>query len=136
MIEINELRIGNIFQDEDKTLCYFAGAWERSDGWVIRDSAGNTYKPAQIFPVPLTPDLLKKYGFEFKDMMFANTPMRYWRKDWLIWYSSGEVHLWNEKEAQKSIITKYFHQLQNLSFALTGQEIALNAQDLTGGKEG
>lgn len=63
-IEIIELRVGNLFWDEDKTPCYFAGAWERLDGWIIRDSAGNTYKPTQIYPIELTPSLLEKCGFE------------------------------------------------------------------------
>lgn len=39
MIDARELRIGNLFWDDDKTPCYFAGAWQRTDGWILRDSA-------------------------------------------------------------------------------------------------
>lgn len=64
MINVQELRIGNLFWDVDKTPCYYAGSWEREDGWINRDSAGNTYKELEMYPIPLTPELLEKVGFE------------------------------------------------------------------------
>lgn len=127
MIEINELRIGNLFQDEDNTLCYFAGAWKRADGWVIRDSGNNTYKPMQAYPIPLSPELLEACGFRFVDMMFENAPMQYWRNDWLILHGD-EVYIWNDKETQLTIKIKFLHQLQNLCLALTGTELSINLE--------
>lgn len=125
MIEINELRIGNLFHDEDKTPCYFAGIWYRDDGWVIRDSAGNTYKPMQIYPLALTHEMLEKFGFSYVSMMFGgpDSVMQYYRNDWLIIERGGIVVLFNDKEVQLNVECKYLHQLQNLHFALTGKEL-------------
>src|SRR3954467_10599937 len=65
MIDAKDLRIGNIFFDEDQTPCYYAGSWQRSNGWIHRDSANNTYKETQMYPIPLTPDILQKCGLRF-----------------------------------------------------------------------
>lgn len=123
MIQVNELRIGNLFQDEDSTFCYFAGAWQRADGWIIRDSGNNTYKEAQVYPIPLSPELLQACGlhsqftpsFETDDGDLTGM-VQYWYKDSFIFIPEKWPHI------------KDLHQLQNLYFALTGSELSVNLE--------
>lgn len=127
MIQANELRIGNIFFDEDSTPCYFAGAWQRKDGWISRDSANNTYKESQMYPIPLTPEILDKCGFE-KNCHVLNL-----NDDWFLGWENF-IYLQDEKQllpngyACERIEFKdcaNLHQLQNLYFALTGTELEI-----------
>jgi len=120
----NELRIGNwvIYQDEvDKvryelefSIGHFMGIFEKN------------YGPPE--PIPLTEEWLLKLGFE-KDKEekweFSIPGMPYvWRKEsptadqpFTIWYR------YDKEELCISCEGKYVHQLQNLYFALTGEEL-------------
>jgi hypothetical protein len=122
MIDTKELRLGNLFQDEDETPCYFAGAWERKEGWIYRDSGGNTYKEMQMYPILLTTDILDKCGFIIQNGCR--------------WHERSKILLrWAEESVQyysfmynllaDSTKIKYVHQLQNLYFTLTGTEIKI-----------
>jgi hypothetical protein len=106
--------------DEDKTPCYFAGAWERSDGWIFRDSAGNTYKETQMYPIPLTPEILEKCGF----VKWIDNVACSYKKE----YSPQRfIDISNYKDYYRCFIAtfKYIHQLQNLYFALTNTELPI-----------
>lgn len=129
MITASELRVGNLFQDTDGTYCYYAGSWQRSDGWINRDSANNTYKESEMHPIPLTPEILEKCGF------VVNSGMHGYK-----YYYPNEDALWSIRQEgdrmwQVCIIVRYdeiwkfnpivnyLHQLQNLYYALTGEEL-------------
>ena len=137
-MEAKELRVGNLFMDSDKTPCYFAGTWERKEGWIYRDSAGNTYKDAEMYPIPLTPEILEKAGFYYKPPGISGADMwqgaGFWfrKKD----MPNQEFYLRGGFSRKEPISLKlvgwfnsniqYVHQLQNLYFALTGTEIEIN----------
>ena len=122
MIQANELRIGN---------------------WVLaKPLFGNNKKvehlrvasPNEIFrcynnpkdfhPIPLTPEILEKCGFSMLD-----------KESFILEHKDGIIRLENDGSfgilgnkyelgwASRSNLCKHFHQLQNLYYALTGQEL-------------
>lgn len=80
-----------------------------------------------IFPIPLTEEWLLKFGFrlsvgaawyndKFNDSYFKeNFRLNKW--------DDGRLFLWDYKFPNE---IKYVHQLQNLYFALTGEELIIN----------
>jgi hypothetical protein len=139
MIKANQLRIGNLFFDEDNTPCYFAGAWQRQDGWICRDSANNTYKEMQLYPIPLTHEILEQCGF-VKMEVIKETYKLYDLETITDVYELGdlidrgyfEVRITNNShDKDVSILAngkpvKCLHQLQNLYFALKDEELTVN----------
>lgn len=121
MIQSNELRIGNILQDtltkeylkvneihEDGGVGFFVinrDKFPLPEGW--RDS-----------PVPITPEILENLGFK-RDGSYYNH--RNISLPVCPTIHGTEIMLVpNEKYAFR---IKYLHQLQNLYFALTGEEL-------------
>jgi hypothetical protein len=79
--------------------------------WVPIDSLS-------LKPIPITEEWLLKFGFESNPYQD-----RYEKRDIHIECikTSGTTKLWIEKMAH----IKYFHQLQNLYFALSGEELTI-----------
>src|SRR5690606_25206485 len=74
----------------------------------------------QAEPIPLTEEVLRKAGFEFINEAggFANEKhIIYWNGEW--W----SVHPFCTNDNDCVININSLHQLQNLYFALTGQEL-------------
>lgn len=72
-------------------------------------------------PIPLTPEILEKCGFGNGNSEKANVDL--WNKYWI-----GDFELDNNKECfdyEGKVSIKYLHQLQNLYFALTGEELKI-----------
>jgi hypothetical protein len=116
MIKSNELRIGNYFKwistNEIDTAKFIS---DRGNDF----SSVNDVNLSDAIGIPLTEDILLKCGFE-KSEIFRNT------------YSNGKVELYNQDNllwfdlSNNSIEVKYLHTLQNLYFALTGEELQVN----------
>lgn len=127
MIQENELRIGNLFQDEDGTHLYVAGIWNLENGkYQYMDSGRNTYTKGQLYPIPLTPELLEQCGFSqdrggfvLPDKMSLSISVT---KD------NEYLPCWMDHALYPGAwrTVKHLHQLQNLYFALTGQELEIN----------
>jgi hypothetical protein len=119
MIQANELRIGNWFYVP-------AGGHKQISDFEIMNFAATNPSAAQI---PLTPEILEKCGFEAPDYRFPNHSF-YSLQNWL--EVSGEVRqsIWllyaNDDEYRTGTEFQYLHQLQNLYFALTGNELTVN----------
>jgi hypothetical protein len=110
-LKASDLRIGNYYLNEfgktvlaDKTnLAYMIGMLDRD----------------ALKPILLTPDWWEKFGFEWSQ-----------RRSW---YSNGdweftrwEDHTYHIMEyASVSVTLKYVHDLQNLYYALTKQELQI-----------
>lgn len=86
----------------------------------------------QIKPIPLTPEILENAGFEKKSNDTGppiNDTVESFDKDGYsfsidtsgFWYLNG--YNWNTKRF------KYIHQLQNLYYALTGEELVFDLID-------
>lgn len=122
MIHANELRIGNWLIIED-------GGFKQMRlidiGWLIDF-------PDLFIPIPLTPEILEKCGFEKAiDGMRISMPIsdnlgcdnyHLYRA-----YDSNEFFIAGDKENSGfgRFIIQYLHQLQNLYFAITGEEIKI-----------
>ena len=119
MIPANELRIGNWASNGEKNFVFDASS-------LYDATSGLTSK--FIFPIPLTPEVLEKCGFDWriwdgnehhKVLSYKNTPIHtYW-----------DGSEWCFKYGFDSDLTfaacQYVHQLQNLIFALTGEELTV-----------
>ena len=136
MIKANELRIGNLIErrseagvvcsiDREHVWLQFGGEWGDAEGWLHES----------VDPIPLTPDILEKCGFEKR--------LEYWEpfvgdaKG--AWYKRGDIFiviLKADYRVYRAVPTNgdefgyvdgseltSLHQLQNLYFALTGEEL-------------
>lgn len=99
MIDIKELRIGNAVLDPI--------GMEKEVSLQVLQKIERGFK---YTPIPLTPEILEKCGFE-------KCSCGGWKHGIHISkYDNGKLYY-------KTVIIKYLHQLQNLYFALTGEEL-------------
>lgn len=126
MIKANELRIGNLVYKRDLPSSehsallvnniYRNGVNINEEGWV--------YSLPDLDPIPLTAEMLEKAGFKeqrqtfFTWYIFGATE-RQFRLD----YSDETTYHW--VQGNTIVALSYVHQLQNLYFALTGEELAI-----------
>lgn len=129
-MKANELRIGNLIQWEDDsnnivkvaTIGGKGKPWVRYDELDPKEPSG-VARLFEFIPIPLTKEWLLKLGFGDFNGYFA----RYWGKN------GFEIIVWNnyykkyffELAKGRTILIDYVHQLQNLYFALTGEELKL-----------
>jgi hypothetical protein len=98
----NELRIGNFVYLTDKEK-----VWEILDGYEIDKCEENPFTQ----PIPLKEEWLLKFGFK--------TLCKDWQKKGIIIHTRKRGYV-----LRKSVpVIQYVHQLQNLYFALTGEEL-------------
>lgn len=111
MIKANELRIGNIIMAGGKvTVC------------EVEDIAKCKRSPALRHGIPLTPEILEKAGFGHNGNLHVY-------KDFEAGYNNDDfMYGQHSVRIKKSLIVKikHLHQLQNLYFALTGEELNIN----------
>lgn len=138
MIDPKELRIGNTIKTNcsssaeiysiasDNTFNHY------NDGYVI--SSNSDLEDAK--PIPLTSEILNKCGFTWnqhwleKDLSFCNWWMRFSNGR----YDHLSIFQYQNADRNESTVTRidfgrnrpeYLHQLQNLYFALTGEELKI-----------
>jgi hypothetical protein len=118
MIQANELRIGNwvrIRESDTKV---------QVEAYML-----NVSELSNCQPIPLTPEILEKCGFErlthkteggYKSSIYSYRG----KYSFTVFFDDGKlsVSFWQGNEKQ------YLHQLQNLYFALTGEELNFNKQ--------
>jgi len=121
-MKVNELRIGNLVNvcDNDEIL---TGVFKSGVNFGEHGYCANI--PGFIKPIPLTEEWLVKFGFKYSKRAevwyFGENPVT---KDWMITikWIDGEEYPFYENGHFK---VKYVHQLQNLYFALTGEDLEL-----------
>ena len=104
-MKANELRIGNWVNNNEEDYQITAATilhLERGD---------STAKP-----IPITEEWLLKFGFENWDINAWINKISLHKQDGVYWHHSYSGH---------EICLEYVHQLQNLYFALTGEELIL-----------
>ena len=114
-MKANELRIGNWINRLGKPT--FINAIQKGESIdYIRTPLSGAITINQIEPIPLTEEILLKCGFVngWNGNYFCNTNGEF--------YFNGNSY---EGETLSKNI-KYLHQLQNLYFALTNQELIFN----------
>ena len=118
MIKADELRLGNWYDDygnyKQVTPNDILKAWESERFWME--------------PIPLTPEILEKCGFvvlESNDVL--NITHAYNGYLSLNTYTNGGEYWWlRYYQGGTNAKIKSLHQLQNLYYALTGQELTYN----------
>lgn len=127
-MKANELRIGNYVSHEDYTIESFKviSITLINDDYEIMTSGGKHGQWVNcidlIIPIPITEEWLLKFCFE---------KLIGW--DDMIYFNNNGIHIYlcgNGKEDwfeyENDIVIKSVHQLQNLYFALTGEELTTN----------
>jgi hypothetical protein len=129
MINANELRFGNwvqtggiqsVIDELGDTLCHLEG-----------NMIPNRYD--QIEPIPLSPEILSKCGFEVyrNDHQYTFYGNHGDDSDFFLefnWMRRDEGYIPMIKSVEFEVIgssIQYLHQLQNLYFALTGNELEI-----------
>jgi hypothetical protein len=109
-MKINELRVGNLLYNE--SVIVTIDARTIFDIW---DNKGlSKYKP-----IPITDTWLLKFGFKFSKGL-----MTYYKNNHDVsLYASGIIEFSPFGHAYNVINIKYIHELQNIYFALTGDEL-------------
>ena len=154
-MKVTELRIGNRFQLSDRWFELNKELYntpkiqmvQRIDyDYLLEEHAFNGYSIEAMNPIPLTEEWLLKFGFtkeKNKPSKHHNKYFSKWindykysfsyapfRKDWGFYHSYTDAV--DEKDNNKfdfiSCGIKYVHQLQNLCFALTGEELTINTE--------
>jgi hypothetical protein len=121
-MEAKELMIGNYVKDHLDRVQKVSET--RSDAYICYLSNGTKlkYKLNTTIPIPLTGDWLLKFGFKkpAHSWICDKFHLSEWDKYPLHWIVS-----FNKNNAVIVLKLKYVHQLQNLNFALTGEELTI-----------
>lgn len=117
MIPANELRIGNLVENTQIT---YKGMSKVNTQITLR----NIFMFESFNPIPITEEWLLKFGFKKGVMvmyiiMDDNEQIQYSLDNNIFSFSFKASYF-------KKIDVKYIHQLQNLYFALKGEELTLS----------
>lgn len=129
-LKANELRIGNYLNGKQGHVT--VTEIRKNNIVKIQDNTSSFYVGTCLKPIPLTEEWLLKFDMEYADE-FSNQRKLYVKKHEYdisqITYSEKEglMRLSNGEQKGTMLIPhiKYVHQLQNLYFALTGEELTL-----------
>lgn len=135
-MKANELRIGNYLQDQNGNILLVIHISTESIQTTVLDRSKYPLPNGwQMEPIPLTPEILEKCGFWYKPGGISGADM--WQ-GMGFWYRVKELPnqeflLRGDFSRKKPIALKlvgwfnsnieYIHQLQNLYFSLTGEEL-------------
>jgi hypothetical protein len=123
----NELMIGNLCQDKiSGALLKVTGTHENDISFYVIDRNLFPLQPGwQAEPIPLTEEWLLRFGFEKNDnnqfILMEGSVDIVFNKDLNGWTCDGINFSIN--------MTEHVHQLQNLYFALTGEELKLKEDE-------
>lgn len=132
-IQAKELRIGNLFNYHNQTvtvLSILQGG--KSDFGYFKDSIGfeRSYSDEDCpKPIPLTEEWFKRFGYTkkkgYKEKYFEFTDEY---SEWLdLEDGTFKPKPYYFADAfEENFRIKYVHQLQNISFALTGKELTIS----------
>lgn len=113
MIKAKELRIGNWINTDGKPC----RVTQLIGGVVATDDPGMWHNKDSYSPIPLNLELVQECGFELREGTLFKTGCR-------LYIIAGELIY--DTLASKVTAIQYLHQLQNLYFALTGEELLIN----------
>lgn len=117
-MKASELRYGNLIESHFSG-CNFAKGIVKVDFYVMQKI--HLYNGLQsLKPIPLTDEWLLKFGFE--KIIVEDYPLYIYDGFIIEVYTDNCVVSYNNTEITK---IKYVHQLQNLYFALTNNEIEI-----------
>ena len=119
-MKASELRVGNlVYETINRSNEEIVKITSLSDNVIAWSPYRNTGHHNHIEPIPLTEEWLLKFGF-------VSNPYedRYeLRREYHIYIEIDKTKGFTEIWCEKYPIIKHVHQLQNLYFALTGEEL-------------
>jgi hypothetical protein len=133
MIKVTEFRIGNYVYEMGVDYSYDTPMVDKDDKTPVQVDLAvlgeilnfdGTTKFKYYKPIPLTTELLEKCGFKLDDFYSLRINRQLWLQ-----YISDKISLGydsNFGSLPLLLEIKYLHQLQNIYFALTGQELEVN----------
>lgn len=124
MIKANELRVGNVISERDNHRFYKCISILEDGVRVKYWSCGETEIISfnKCMPIPLNSEILEKAGFERMQLATYKRWCKY-HPTFYLQLSKGYYYVVGYKHYPNGI--KYLHQLQNLYFALTGEELEI-----------
>lgn len=135
-MEAKELRIGNLIYVDSKLRYVFGTIYKTiQHNYHLQNSTYSENYENECEPIPLTEEWLLKLGFE--EISFTEDRNRDWYKMFEIDNTSEIISLnyytktnycrfnFDIGYGNKYLDLYYVHQLQNLYFALTGEELAI-----------
>ena len=125
-MKTREIRIGNLGQDREGRLCRVEQLSLNEEPKISAIKGGLTSLPVE--PIPLTEDTLRDwFGFEKLLNQYKITTSinkgNYKNVPFIILYLDDEFQ-YDDLRFRTNL--QHVHQLQNLYFALTGEELTLN----------
>jgi hypothetical protein len=125
MIQANELRIGNLvlFKGEVDVIIEIGQA---GNGFCENNGYFN-FDTGTIAPIPLTPEWLERCGFEYKEPNYTKMPLSIGKNFFRDGTGNYDGFVLRHKFEYciQVLVIKDLHQLQNLYFALTGEELKI-----------
>lgn len=118
MIKTHELRLGNIVSVNKGFEMTVVAIFKDTVYLDFEGNEGDIWeeKEEDIFPVPLTEELLLKFGY----WKLGNKDVHFVIKGHSIW-KCNDLFMCDKN----GVILKHIHQLQNLSFALKKEELTI-----------
>lgn len=119
MIKVEELRIGN-YTDKGIIKNFYENG--------IHVGLGKCYGYNVINPIPLTEEILLKFGAD-KHEDTSLSELKCFKIGKYLWFTNGWFCKITDDSGNFNILNEnvfYLHQLQNLYFALTGEELKIN----------
>ena len=120
MIAANELRIGNNVVWDNPILNIKEQIQINCEDFelITNKNLGNKYHP-----IPLTPEILEKCGF---DSDWSYDIPKYQKNNFIMFWDGETLSASFGHMVDLSVYLKHLHQLQNLYYALTGEELTIN----------
>lgn len=124
MIQEKEIRVGNWFEhlpewsyrNEDRKSLLFQ--WESSDWYSLGEC---TFSLDSVKPIVLSPEILERCGFKKdKDDIYSKLGFMFFL------YDIGVVQIALDYSPLCNAPCRYVHQLQNLIYALSGEELKID----------
>lgn len=121
-MDIKELRIGNLIERNGVTAKIELINNEIDEVYFIDDDFYYNDFCCNINPIPLTKELILKFGFE-DSIINKNSPINCYEFD----LKNQCLYILTDGKNRITIsrFIKYVHQLQNLYFSLTGEELTI-----------
>jgi hypothetical protein len=140
-MKANELRIGNLVKLLDGTVFTISSIEQK--GFTVQNKEETTWIEAEEFePIPLTEEWLLKFGFEkiitdTEDAYGIDYNLEVPDICYISYSDDFSCAIYGSEYASKNSIgavpnwnsIKYVHGLQNLYFALTGEELTIGGDN-------
>jgi hypothetical protein len=126
MIKANELKIGNKLQKSNEEI-FTVLRLDNTQDILVEEQRGLLTLDYNLFGISLTEEWLLKFGFEKigTKLYLLNNTCFYLQINKILAYPDNWSITLYRNESKICDRLKYVHQLQNLYFALTGEELQL-----------